>query len=417
MKRPRKRSSPWLIALLLLAIGFFVYLNIVVVPTIPPPFVPTATPTRDPVSYEIEAEGFSAEGKFTSAIDSYKQAINANPQNVMNYINLAKLQIYTGAYEEAKVNSENAILLNKNYSQAFAILAWANASLGEYLEAEVNIKQAIDIEANSAFAHAIYADILATRVAEGLGEISTVDLAIEESKTAMAMDPNLLETRWARGFVLEITGNYTEAVEQLEIAVQINDNIAELHLSLGRNYVALEEFDQAVFEFTKAYALNPTDPDPNFYISRVYARIGEFAKAVQYAAQAVKDDPANPSLHGNLGSMYYRDLQYHQAIAHLELAVRGGATDEGVVVVGLPLEYSISVMEIYSRYGLALARVNRCNEAVQVAQALIQGVPDDETSAYNAEEIIRICQENLTNPPTATIEATVETEPTAIPTP
>ncbi|MFH1446785.1 MAG: hypothetical protein ABIG43_05165, partial [Chloroflexota bacterium] len=151
--------------------------------------------------------------------------------------------------------------------------------------------------------------------------------------------------------------------------------------------------------------------------SRVYARIGEFAKAVQYAAQAVKDDPANPSLHGNLGSMYYRDLQYHQAIVHLELAVRGGATEEGVVVVGLPLEYSVSVMEIYSRYGLALAKVNRCNEAVQVAQALIQGVPDDETSIYNAEEIIRICQENLASPPTATIEAPMETGPTAIPTP
>jgi len=89
-----------------------------------------------------------------------------------------------------------------------------------------------------------------------------------------------------------------------------------------------------------------------------------------------------------------------------------------VVVEGLPLDYSMSVMEYYSRFGLALARINRCNEAVQVAQAMLQTVPDDETAVYNAEEIIRVCQDFQEITPTFTPEGeNDDMTPTLTPTP
>lgn len=404
MNKRRRRSNPWLIAFLLIAIGFFVYLNIYIVPTIPAPFVPTSTPTRDPESYAQEAEAYLAEGKSSLAIESFEAAIKANPKEVSNYLTLAKLQIYSTDYESARTNAENALLLDKTKPQAFSLLAWTEGYMGEYLEAEADIKSALELDPNNAFGHAIYAIILAMRVEDDVGELTTLDTAIEQSQLAINLDSSILESHWARGYVLEITANYEEAIEQYQAAVEINDSIADLHLALGRNYLAIEENDQAVFEFTKAYSLNPTDPLPNWYISRVYARIGEFAKAVQYAEQAVKDAPSDPYMHGNLGSMYYKDLQYNQAITSLELAVKGGTTEDGVVVEGLPLDYSTTITEYYSRYGLSLARLDRCSEAVQVAQAMLQTVPDDETSVYNAETIISICQENQEITPTPTVE-------------
>lgn len=418
MNRRSKRSSPWLIGILLVSIGFLVYLNIYIIPTVPPPFIPTPTPTRSPQSFAEEAEVYMNEGRMGMAKEAYQAAIKADPQDVTNYLTLAKLQIYSGEYQAARVNAENALLLNKKLPYAFSLLGWAKGFQGEYLEAEADIKSALELDPNNAFAHAVYAYILALRIANNAGELGTVDQAIEESRLALEADPQLMEARWARGYVLEITSNYEEAVQQLEAAIQLDDNIAELHLALGRNYLAVEEYDQAVFEFTKAYSLNPADPLPNWYISIVYARIGEFAKAVQYAEQAVNDAPSDPYMHGNLGTMYYRDLQYNQAIKFLELAIRGGVTDEGVVVEGIPLDYSSTIMEYYSRYGLSLARINRCNEAVQVAQALIQTLPDDETAVYNAEQIILICQEALENPttPTGEVEGS-DGEPEVSPTP
>ncbi len=422
MNKRRRRSNPWLIAFLLIAIGFFVYLNIYVIPTVPPLFVPTPTPTRNPQSYAQEAEAYLSEGRVGLAMESYADAIKADPQELSNYLTLAKLQIYSGDYEAARVNAENALMLDKTKPQAFVLLGWAKAYMGEYLEAEADINAALDLDPHNALAHAIYAYTLTLRVVNDVGEIGTVDAAIEESRLALNADPQLMEAHWARGYVLEITSNYEEAIQEFQTAIELNDSIAELHLALGRNYLAIEEYDQAVFEFTKAYSLNPSDPEPNWYISRVYARIGEFAKAVQYAEQAVGDDPTNPHMHGNLGSMYYKDLQYNRAVESLELAVRGGTTEDGMVVEGLPLDYSMTVMEYYSRYGLALARLNRCNEAVQVAQAMLQTVPDDETAVYNAEVIIEICQAFQENPPTPTAtsedgEGTPAPTPTMTPSP
>jgi len=241
-------------------------------------------------------------------------------------------------------------------------------------------------------------------VQAGADSLGTIDDAVAASRTAMELSPNTLETHRARGIVLEITSNYSEAAAELEQAIAINDNIADLHLALGRNYRALEQYDLAVEEFNRANALNPADPLPDVYISRTYATVGEYAKAVQFGQQAVADSPEDPWMYGNLGTMYYRNLQYQQAIDNLRLAVRGGIGKDGVSVEGLALEYG-RIAEYYYTYGLSLARTGECGEALQISQALLQGVPDDDISQYNANEIINICGGYMTTG-TPTVEPT-----------
>ncbi|HEX7433777.1 MAG TPA: hypothetical protein VF326_08970, partial [Anaerolineaceae bacterium] len=74
MKRRRRSVNFWLVIFLLAAVGAFVYLDLFVVPTAQPLFIPTTTPTRDPRSYAQEAEARLNEGKISQAIDLYKQA-------------------------------------------------------------------------------------------------------------------------------------------------------------------------------------------------------------------------------------------------------------------------------------------------------------------------------------------------------
>ncbi len=103
-------------------------------------------------------------------------------------------------------------------------------------------------------------------------------------------------------------------------------------------------------------------------------------------------------MHGNLGIVYYKNNEYDNAIKELALTVRGGVSENGAAVEGLPLEYG-RVEEYYWYYGFALARANRCAEAVPVFQELLTGVPDDEIAVYNATEGLAICQANAENPP------------------
>jgi hypothetical protein len=95
--------------------------------------------------------------------------------------------------------------------------------------------------------------------------------------------------------------------------------------------------------------------------------------------------------------MYYKNRQYEDAIKPLKMAVSGGTADSGEVVKGLPLDYG-RIAEYYFTYGLALADLGLCGDALPISQTLMEGVKNDEISVFNAQEIINICSGNPTRP-------------------
>ena len=344
-RRARRKPSLWRIFFLVAIILGLLYFNQVVVPAMPPPFVPTSTPTRSPESFLNEASAFFKEGKLTQAIAAYKQAILADPGNPAYYVEMARLQVFAGLYEDAKNSAENALLLNPNNSMAHAVKAWALSFLGQYPEAIVSIQEALKLDANNAAAYAYYTEILIDQ-----GNYDDIEIAISMSQKARDLAPNTLETHRARGYVLYATGNFDEAIREYKAALAINDKIWDLHYSLGVVYRLNGEFDLATQEMLAAIAFNPENPDIPTDLSRSYAAQGQFGKAVQYAEQAVKVAPSNPRLHGNLGFMYYKNKELDKAIYHLTLAVRGGTTQDGIVVEGLPLQPGRVADEYYSFY-------------------------------------------------------------------
>lgn len=392
MNRRRRTSNPLTILLLLLLIGGGFYINQVVVPQTPPLFVPTPTPTRSPESFLAEAEQFVREGKFKQAIQVYQTALLVNPDNPLIYLAIARLQVYTNQYQEAINNAGNALIINPNNAAALALRGYAQGLNGNYLDAEASLNQAIEIDPNNAMPYAYLAEVLALKSQSSLLDPEALNRAIELSRKAQSFDPDALETRRARGLVLEFTTNYAEAVTEFEASIAINPYIADLYIYLGRNYRTLGDYPKATRAFTSANTLNPTDALPLTYLSRTAFTQGEFASAIQYAEKAIANKPSDPYLYGNLGVMHYRRGDYPRAVQALRLAVQGGAAESGEVVEGLPLSYW-PVSEYYYMYGLALARQGQCSQALPIASAVMESVAIEEVSVANAQEIINICQQ------------------------
>jgi len=386
-RKRRRRSNPWRILMLILFIAAAVYINQIVIPSTPPLFIPTATPTISPESFVNEAEAFYSEGKLGQAIESYEKAIFADPSNSANYVALSRVQILAGHHEDGLENAELALLRNPDNPIAHAMRAWALDFSGDYLEAEATIKRALELDENNPISHAVYAEILV--------DSGNFDKAAEESRIAIELDPGSLEARRARGYVLYWTSNYELALEEYKAALAINNKIPNLFMMTGYIYAALGDYDLSVENFNQANALNVDDPTPEYEASRVYFTIGEFAQAAQYAQQAVDDDPTNASLQGNLGVMYAKNNELEKAIDHLTLAVQGGITEDGKIVEGVPISYKIRTIEIYSLYGLTLARLNRCGEAIPVFQSMLAIVPDNEIAVYNATVGLEMCQAGI----------------------
>ena len=386
-KKPRKRANPWRIIVLVALIAVVVYFNQAVVPDIEPPFIPTVTPTENPETYTNRAQALFEEGKLSQSIDAYREAILANPEDSSLYVSLSRVQILADQPEAALENAELALLRNPDNPLGHVMKAWALDFLGDLIGAEVSIKRALSLAEKNPLAHAVYAEILIDN--------QNYEEASIESLQALELGPNLLETHRARGYVLYWTGNFSEAIREYQSALNINNAIPNLHLMLGYCYYANQENDKAVTSFSQANALNPSDPIPDYEISRIYLLDGIYNKAIQYGDLAAKDAPTDPLMQGNLGILYFRNREYDQALIYLTLAVRGGTTENGDIVEGVPLSYKLRVIEIFSAYGLTLARMNKCEEAVPVFQTMLGQVSDNDIAVINANEGLAICTENL----------------------
>lgn len=417
MNKRRQHFNWFRIVVLLLLIAAGLYLDRFVIPAAPSLFAATPTPTRPPEAYLTEAQSLFDAGKLNQAIQAYQQAIEVEPDNAAIYVSLAQTQVFAGDYAGAQSSAEKALLLSPGNAMAHAVRAWVLDFQGNTLEAEASIKRSLELDPNSAVAHAYYAEIL---IDQGPNNALR---AAEESKVAQQLAPDSLITHRARGYVLEATANYEEAVREYQAAVAINSNIPDLHLQLGINYSALGMYDQAVQEFSNANALNPADPMPDYLSSRTYATVGEYAKARQYAETAVKDEPTNPRYHGNLGVMYYRTALFEDAIKELSLAVNGGLTETGDKVEPIELVPNAPrIAEIYFTQALALAKMGRCGEVLQIAQLVQSRIPTDETSIANVNEAVNACGQSLSVGGTPTVQPDLLTQgtltvPVATPTP
>ena len=423
MRQSGRRNNPFKVIVMLLVVGFLVYVNLTIEPLSTTLFLSSPTPTISADTYLSQAENMVSEGKYSLALQEYEKAIKADPQNYAIYLAAAKLNAYSGDYETAIENASNAILLNQDSSMGEAIQGFAQGMQGDYLDAESSLNRAIELDSSNATAYAYYAIVLSQKVMNGDEVLGDLDQAIEASRNAETINPDAMESQWARGNVLEITSNYEDAVLELEQAVNLNDNIAELHIALGRNLRYLGNNDQAVEEYTRANALNPGDPYPDVLISKVYQNIGEFGKAIQYAEQAVDDDPTDPYYYGNLGVLYRKNYRYSDAVLMLKLAIEGGVSPfgENVVVEGLPLSPAINIVEYYYTYGLAMMELGYCSEAVDIGQSILQSINDNEIATYNANIIIGTCYEKMNDLqllklPTPTMIYTWTPQPSATPT-
>lgn len=399
-KRRKRRSNPWRVALLLLLIAGVVYVERIVVPHTAPLFVVTPIPTRSPATIILEAESLFQAGKLQQAVAAYRQAIQADPEQADYYTQLARVQVYAGDYAGAATNASNAVLLEQNSAMANAVLGWAldfqsqsDPESATTADALARLETAVRLDPNSAMIRAYYSEVIIDH------EIAAFEQAREQAEMAVQLDPNLVEAQRALGYIWERTGNYELAFEAYQRALRINPNLALLHISIGNMHYNLGQTELALQSYLRASTFAPEDVVPLRLIVQAYASAGEFGRASQYAQSAVDLNPDAARLHGDLGRMLYKNGDYPSAIESLSLAIHGGNYGEGVAVHGLPLDPGDPlVVDVYSMYGLALAKQAQCGLAIDIAQSLVTGVPDNEIAAANAEEILILCGE-LEPPP------------------
>lgn len=361
-------------------------------PSPPPTNTPLATATSPASSFLSAASDLIQKGQIDQGIQTYKEAVKADPRNPDIYVSLARWQVLAGDYAGAAESIPNALLLNPNHALAHAVMGWVKGKQGDFRNGQAEIQKSLDLDPNNALAYAYLAEIYTDMIEAGNDDPTALDQLGPISQKALALDSSLLEVRRARGLALAVTGKHQEAITEFEAAVAINGYLPELHLALGRSYSAAEIYDRAEAEYRRAIELKPDTPTAYAELARMYLKMGEFTNGISYARQAVQKDTADPYLHSLVGTLYYKSGDLQSAITSLSLAVNGGMTGDGVQVNGIPLDRSPETINLYSRYGLALATTGQCDQALQVAKRISEVAPEDESARYNAQVMQDTCR-------------------------
>ncbi len=174
---------------------------------------------------------------YEKAVDSYTNAIRANPLNPSLYLNLAQLQASQNKLDDALKTIGAALQVKNNYLEAIFLLSQIEAARGNLADAIVAAKVAVEI------------------------------------------NPQNSVLLFQLGLLQYNNKDYASAAKSLESALKIQPDYANAQYFLGLSYVRLNNMADAVAQFTTLAKNNPDNQEVAFILENLQAGNSPFADA------------------------------------------------------------------------------------------------------------------------------------------
>ena len=193
---------------------------------------------------------------------------------------LVKMQFdfdWTGAESELK----RAIALNSNYAPAYQWFVLYHLIMNRFDDALADARKAQELDPLSL--------IIYTNIARTLYYSRKFDLAIEQLKSALELDKNLLSAHILLGLCYENKKMYKEAIAEFNSTVPLTNNAPWSIAALGHAYAvsgrrneALKIIEQLKTKSAKTY-ISP------FHVGAIYNGLGEKDQAFAWFNKALAD--------------------------------------------------------------------------------------------------------------------------------
>jgi serine/threonine protein kinase/tetratricopeptide (TPR) repeat protein len=282
--------------------------------------------TDNSEAYQLYLKGLYNTRKYTKeglekGAEYFRQAVALDPNYALAYAgysyNRGLAQDWYAPGREtmptAKAAAEKALQLDDN-------LAEAHTMLGDvYFFYDYNLpgagrefKSATQISPNSAFARAFYGWYLVS--------MKRFDEGMAEGQRARQLDPLSSETNFLLGQSLYLAKRYDLAMNQLRATLGLDPNFWVAHDELGWVYEQQGDLPRAITEFQKARELEPNVAEPLASLGRGFALSGQTAKAQQVLDQLKQMSAQSHITPYNVASIYAALGDKDSAFAELEKA-------------------------------------------------------------------------------------------------
>jgi tetratricopeptide (TPR) repeat protein len=215
--------------------------------------------TTNPDAYDLYLKGRyywnqRTEADFWKGIESFRQAIEKDPNYAQAYAGLADCYILLGpndvlpakeVYPLARTAALRALQLDDTLAEAHASLGFVRLLYDwNPIQAEKEFRRAIELNPNYPTAHHWYAyDLVAMKRS---------DEAIAEIRRALELDPVSPIINTDVGQILLLARHPDEAIAQCQKAISLDAQFPQVYWYLGLLYEQKGIFDQAFEAFLKA---------------------------------------------------------------------------------------------------------------------------------------------------------------------
>jgi len=222
------------------------------------------------------------------AVDSYKKAIDIDPNFALAYAALA--EVYNSMAKDPDVAPKDAVPFAKTAAtralELDPTLPEAHSAFGDSLaiydwnwtESERELKKAIELDPNISYIHLVYSGSY-------LGPVGNVEAAVTEAERAVELEPlSLINNAVLTSSYLNAR-HYDKAIEQGKKSYDLDPNFPLARHWLGMAYVATQQYDKAISISQEVPADSPARWLSVVVLGHAYAKAGRRADAEQQISE------------------------------------------------------------------------------------------------------------------------------------
>lgn len=218
--------------------------------------------------YHLNKRDSEWDKELTAAIDSFKKAVEKDPQYALAHAGLANAYVLL---EETSANTiaaaNKALQLDPKLVEPKAAIAFAQAQYDwKWQEAETGFLQAIAQNPRYATAHHWYAEFLTIQ--------GRFDEAIREIKEAGKLEPFSTPISADIGIYHFFARRYDEAIAQLRKTLQLDPNSSKARGFLNASYEQNKNYDEAVNTYLDGMRKQGKAPEEIEAYQKAYAQKG-----------------------------------------------------------------------------------------------------------------------------------------------
>ena len=251
--------------------------------------------------------------KHERAFNLYKKAVELEPENVENILQVGQMVFDSGNREAALPLFQKALALRPGDEMALFYIG-----LTYYFENRLD-------EAGQAFRKLIEVNPRSADGWTGLGDIEfrrqNYQAAEENFKKALASDSQSSKTHYALGRVEAAKGRSDAALRYFQKAADLDPRSADALFSIGAILAGRGKTEEAMSFYKKALGENPDFALAHYNLANALFRLGKFDEAKERYRRVIDCDPEIAEAHLNLGTLLEREGRRGEALEHLKKAL------------------------------------------------------------------------------------------------